>query len=512
MAKEILFNIDARDQLKKGIDTLANAVKVTLGPKGRNVIIEKKFGAPHITKDGVTVAKEVELADAYQNTGAQLVKEVASKTGDDAGDGTTTATVLAQAIVAEGLKNVTAGASPMDIKRGIDKAVAKVVDSIKGQAEKVGDNYDKIEQVASVSANNDPVIGKLIADAMRKVSKDGVITIEEAKGTDTTIGVVEGMQFDRGYLSAYFVTNTEKMECEMEKPYILIYDKKISNLNAIWIVLPILTLLMFELGLTLQTEDFQLFRKRPRPIIAGLVGQIILLPMLAFALGHVFQLEPLFFIGIILIACSPGGSSSNIFSMIAKGDVALSVSLTACSSIITLFTIPVIMEFATHFVDSNLDIDIHLPVGSLSMQNLVLMLLPIVAGIFTKRYRPQMAERIHKILSKTAFPALILLATIFFIQHHATITGQFGKLGLCISILILLAMGGGVVLSKSMRLNRKEQRTLIIEIGMQNAAQAIAVASSPFVFNNDIIAIPAIIYALMMNVILLVYVGIVKRR
>ena len=223
--------VDARDQLKKGIDTLANAVKVTLGPKGRNVIIEKKFGAPHITKDGVTVAKEVELSDAYQNTGAQLVKEVASKTGDDAGDGTTTATVLAQAIVAEGLKNVTAGASPMDIKRGIDKAVAKVVDSIKSQAEKVGDNYDKIEQVASVSANNDPVIGKLIADAMRKVSKDGVITIEEAKGTDTTIGVVEGMQFDRGYLSAYFVTNTEKMECEMEKPYILIYDKKISNLK-----------------------------------------------------------------------------------------------------------------------------------------------------------------------------------------------------------------------------------------------------------------------------------------
>ena len=231
MAKEILFNIDARDQLKKGVDALANAVKVTLGPKGRNVIIEKKFGAPHITKDGVTVAKEIELADAYQNTGAQLVKEVASKTGDDAGDGTTTATVLAQAIVAEGLKNVTAGASPMDIKRGIDKAVAKVVESIKAQAETVGDNYDKIEQVATVSANNDPVIGKLIADAMRKVSKDGVITIEEAKGTDTTIGVVEGMQFDRGYLSAYFVTNAEKMECEMEKPYILIYDKKISNLK-----------------------------------------------------------------------------------------------------------------------------------------------------------------------------------------------------------------------------------------------------------------------------------------
>ena len=231
MAKEILFNIDARDQLKKGVDALANAVKVTLGPKGRNVIIEKKFGAPHITKDGVTVAKEVELADAFQNTGAQLVKSVASKTGDDAGDGTTTATVLAQSIVGVGLKNVTAGANPMDLKRGIDKAVAKVVESIKSQAEMVGDNYDKIEQVAAVSANNDPTIGKLIADAMRKVSKDGVITIEEAKGTDTTIGVVEGMQFDRGYLSAYFVTDTEKMECVMEHPYILIYDKKISNLK-----------------------------------------------------------------------------------------------------------------------------------------------------------------------------------------------------------------------------------------------------------------------------------------
>ena len=231
MAKDILFNIDARDQLKKGVDELANAVKVTLGPKGRNVIIEKKFGAPHITKDGVTVSKEIELSDSFQNTGAQLVKSVASKTGDDAGDGTTTATVLAQAIVGVGLKNVTAGANPMDLKRGIDKAVAKVVESIKAQAEKVGDNYDKIEQVATVSANNDPVIGKLIADAMRKVSKDGVITIEEAKGTDTTIGVVEGMQFDRGYLSSYFVTDTEKMECVMERPYILVYDKKISNLK-----------------------------------------------------------------------------------------------------------------------------------------------------------------------------------------------------------------------------------------------------------------------------------------
>ena len=231
MAKDILFNMEAREQLKKGVDELANAVKVTLGPKGRNVIIEKKFGAPHITKDGVTVAKEVELADPFMNTGAQLVKSVASKTGDDAGDGTTTATVLAQSIVNVGIKNVTAGANPMDLKRGIDKAVAKVVENIKEQAEAVGSDYDKIEQVATISANNDPEIGKLIADAMRRVSKDGVITIEEAKGTETSIGVVEGMQFDRGYLSPYFVTDTEKMECVMDNPYILIYDKKISNLK-----------------------------------------------------------------------------------------------------------------------------------------------------------------------------------------------------------------------------------------------------------------------------------------
>lgn len=237
MSKEILFNIEARDQLKKGVDELANAVKITLGPKGRNVVIEKKFGSPHITKDGVTVAKEIELEDAKQNLGAQLVKEVASKTGDQAGDGTTTATVLAQSIVSVGLKNVTAGANPMDLKRGIDKAVAQVVESIKAQSEVVGDNYDKIEQVATVSANNDAEIGKLIADAMRKVSKDGVITIEEAKGTDTTIDIVEGMQFDRGYISPYFVTNTEKMEVEQEKPYVLIYDKKISNLKEL---LPIL--------------------------------------------------------------------------------------------------------------------------------------------------------------------------------------------------------------------------------------------------------------------------------
>ena len=231
MAKDIKFNLEARDQMKQGVDQLANAVKVTLGPKGRNVIIEKKFGAPQITKDGVTVAKEVELADAFQNAGAQLVKSVASKTGDDAGDGTTTATVLAQAIVREGLRNVAAGANPMDLKRGIDKAVGAVVSEIKEMSEQVGSDYQKIEQVATVSANNDPEIGKLLADAMSKVSKDGVITIEEAKGRDTTIGVVEGMQFDRGYLSPYFVTDTEKMECVMENPYILIYDKKISNLK-----------------------------------------------------------------------------------------------------------------------------------------------------------------------------------------------------------------------------------------------------------------------------------------
>ena len=231
MAKEIKFNSDTRELLKSGVDQLANAVKVTLGPKGRNVVIGKKFGAPQITKDGVTVAKEVELEDNFENAGAQLVKSVASKTGDDAGDGTTTATILTQAIVTEGLKNVTAGANPMDLKRGIDKAVAKVVDHIKASAEVVGDNYDKIEQVATVSANNDPEIGKLLADAMRKVSKDGVITIEESKTRETSIGVVEGMQFDRGYLSGYFVTDTDKMECDMENPYILIYDKKISNVK-----------------------------------------------------------------------------------------------------------------------------------------------------------------------------------------------------------------------------------------------------------------------------------------
>ena len=237
MAKEIKFNIEAREELKKGVDALANAVKVTLGPKGRNVIIEKKFGAPHITKDGVSVAKEVELEEAFQNMGAQLVKEVASKTGDDAGDGTTTATVLAQAIVNVGLKNVTAGANPMDLKRGIDKAVACVVENIKSQAQEVNDDMAKIESVARISANNDSEIGKLIAEAMEKVKREGVITVEEAKGTDTTVEIVEGMQFDRGYISPYFVTNTEKMECEMENPYILIFDKKISSLKE---MLPIL--------------------------------------------------------------------------------------------------------------------------------------------------------------------------------------------------------------------------------------------------------------------------------
>ena len=237
MAKEIKFNIKAREELKNGVDALADAVKVTLGPKGRNVIIEKKFGAPHITKDGVTVAREIELEDSFQNMGAQLVKEVASKTGDQAGDGTTTATVLAQAIVNEGLKNVAAGANPMDLKRGIDKAVSKVVEGIRAQSQEVDDDINKIENVARVSANNDEQIGRLIAEAMQKVKKEGVITVEEAKGTETTVDIVEGMEFDRGYISPYFVTNSDKMECEMDTPYILLYDKKISNLKD---MLPVL--------------------------------------------------------------------------------------------------------------------------------------------------------------------------------------------------------------------------------------------------------------------------------
>ncbi|HPR29410.1 MAG TPA: chaperonin GroEL, partial [Chitinophagales bacterium] len=237
MAKLIHFNSDAREALKIGVDTLANAVKATLGPKGRNVVIEKKYGAPNVTKDGVSVAKEIELEDPVQNMGAQMVREVASKTSDVAGDGTTTATVLAQAIMTAGLKNVAAGANPMDLKRGIDKAVEAIVANLKKQSKKVGDDNSKIEQVGTISANNDPEIGKLIAEAMAKVSKDGVITVEEAKGTDTYVDVVEGMQFDRGYLSPYFVTNADKMEAEMERPYILIYDKKISTMKDI---LPVL--------------------------------------------------------------------------------------------------------------------------------------------------------------------------------------------------------------------------------------------------------------------------------
>ena len=233
MAKEIKFNVEARDLLKKGVDELANAVKVTLGPKGRNVVIEKKFGAPYITKDGVSVAKEIELSDPYANIGAQMVKEVASKTGDDAGDGTTTATILAQSIINVGLKNVTAGANPMDLKRGIDKAVAEVVKNLEKQKEAVGENYDKIRQVARISANGDDNIGALIAEAMEKVTKEGVITVEEAKGTETEVKVVEGMQFDRGYISPYFVTDTEKMNAEFEKPYILLYDKKVSTMKEL---------------------------------------------------------------------------------------------------------------------------------------------------------------------------------------------------------------------------------------------------------------------------------------
>ncbi len=236
-AKEIKYNIEARDLLKKGVDELANAVKVTLGPKGRNVVIEKKFGAPQISKDGVTVAKEIELKDKYMNLGAQMVKEVASKTNDDAGDGTTTATVLAQAIVNEGLKNVTAGANPMDLKRGIDKAVQTVIAELKKQSQEISGEGDKVEQVAKISANNDPAIGKLIADAMRKVKKDGVITVEESKTAETTVDVVEGMQFDRGYISPYFITDTEKMEAVLENPYILLYEKKISTMKDLMPVL-----------------------------------------------------------------------------------------------------------------------------------------------------------------------------------------------------------------------------------------------------------------------------------
>lgn len=281
-------------------------------------------------------------------------------------------------------------------------------------------------------------------------------------------------------------------------------------MNAtIFIVIPILTLLMFELGLNLKLQDFKLFKDRPLPVLAGLIGQIVILPALAWLIGRAFGLEPIFLIGFVLIACCPGGSSSNVFSMLAKGDVALSVSLTACSSIITLFTVPLIMEWVT--TSAGTAVDVHLPVGKLFMQNIVLMFLPILVGIAVRKKWENAADKIHKVLSKVAFPALIFLATVFFIQNRDAIIDSFGQLGLSITVLILLAMVSGVGLSWLMRLNGKERRTIVIEIGMQNAAQAIAIACSPLVFNNDIIAIPAIIYALMMNVILITYVAIVKK-
>lgn len=282
-------------------------------------------------------------------------------------------------------------------------------------------------------------------------------------------------------------------------------------MNTIWIVLPILTVLMFELGLNLKWNDFKLFRNRPKPVIAGLVGQIILLPLIAYLLCWAMHLPPLFVIGFVLIACSPGGSSSNVFSMLAKGDVALSVSLTACSSIITMFTIPVVMGLVCSSTLGEA-VDIHLPVGKLLMQNIVLMFVPIIIGIFVRKSFSNAADKIHKVLSKVAFPALILLASVFFIQNKQAIIDNFMQLGVAATLLLIFALLAGGLISRCIRLSVKERRTIIIEIGMQNAAQAIAVASSPFVFGNDIIAIPAIIYALMMNVVLLIYVGIVKRR
>ena len=280
------------------------------------------------------------------------------------------------------------------------------------------------------------------------------------------------------------------------------------NGNTILIVLPILTLLMFDLGLVLKPSDFKLFLHRPRPIVAGLIGQIILLPLIAWAVGSFFHLSPLFFIGIMLVACSPGGSSSNVFSMLARGDVALSVSLTACSSIITLFTVPLIMAWVTQHVGTGTDV--HLPVGNLLMQNIVLMAVPIVLGIWLSMRKKELAACIHKILKFLAFPLLISLATVFFFSHQDTIIREFPSLGGSVTVLILAAMLGGVALSWLMRLTGRERRTIVIEVGMQNAAQAITVACSPLVFNNDIIAIPAIIYALLMNVILLTYVGILS--
>lgn len=282
-------------------------------------------------------------------------------------------------------------------------------------------------------------------------------------------------------------------------------------MNTIFIVLPILTLLMFELGLELNIRDFLLFYKRPRPVFVGLVGQIVVLPLLAIGLGLFFRLDALFFIGLVLIACSPGGSSSNVFSMIAKGDVALSVSLTALSSVITLFTIPVIMAFAFHLVGNQEDFRMHLPVGRLIIQNLVLTLLPVVLGVLYKRYVPERAEKVRRLLNKIAFPALLLLATVFFVQHYRVILVHIGQLGVCIGMLILSAMAVGGGLSWLMRLQGRERRTIVIEIGMQNAAQGIAIATSPFIFNSEIIAIPSIVYALIMNIVLLTYIRVAGR-
>lgn len=282
-------------------------------------------------------------------------------------------------------------------------------------------------------------------------------------------------------------------------------------MNTIWIVLPILTLLMFELGLTLEVKDFKLFRQRPMPVLVGLVGQIIVLPLLAGLCGTMFDLPPLFFIGLMLIACSPGGSSSNIFSMLAKGDVALSVSLTALSSIITLFTIPLIMKVTTFFLGDYV-IPVRLPVVNLIVQNLLLTLLPMGLGIAMRRYMPSAAAKVEGVLSCIAFPSLILFAALFFVQYHEVIANRFTSLWACVTTLVLLAMGGGVLLSRIMELNDREQRTIVIEMGMQNAAQSIAIACSPFIFNNEIIAVPAIIYALMMNVLLLIYVGFSRKR
>ena len=282
-------------------------------------------------------------------------------------------------------------------------------------------------------------------------------------------------------------------------------------MNAtIFIVIPILTLLMFELGLNLKLQDFKLFKDRPKPVLAGLIGQIVVLPALAWLIGWALNLEPVFLIGFVLIACCPGGSSSNVFSMLARGDVALSVSLTACSSLITLVTVPLILEWVT--TAASTAIEVHLPVGNLVMQNIVLMLVPIIVGIAVRKKWGSGAQKIHEVLSKIAFPALIFLATVFFIKNREAIIANFGQLGLSITILILLAMASGVVLSWAMRLNIKERRTIVIEIGMQNAAQAITIASSPLVFGKDEYAIPAIIYALMMNIILIIYVAIVKNR